>query len=461
MTSSTPLPYIETPLVPSLYLSELTGANVYLKLELTQPSGSFKSRGLGNLVYKTITGKNTAVAPHLAHTPTGSFPGAPANYYHFFSPSGGNAGCATAYAARQYLQKCTVCLPTTSNPLMVDRIRKTGATVVVYGATIAEADAHIRNVLIPSCKEVAVYCHPYNDTLVWEGNSTVATEIVKQLEPHLAAAQFTPPPSSLTTTSNIQISSKSLEVPQQSATLPTPSTSPKFNSVSSSSVSNLLPSPNASSLCLASNNIPPPSSSSPSLSSKVIAICSVGGGGLYNGLGIGFSLAGWSDVSLVAVETEGCATLNQSINAGGKQVEIPAPKTIATSLSTISVTRETIDYAMGSRPTSFGPLPCLNESSSSSLLSSSNSNASPTGKTHSLVVSDREAAEACIRFAHDHKMMVEAACGTALAPLYNGKIKEAFPNLSKDDTIVVVVCGGTSVSWDILKGYSETFDIPF
>lgn len=323
------LPYLETPLVPSLYLSEKINSKVLLKLELCQPSGSFKSRGLGNLVYRTVSN-----AP-------------PGSKFHFFSPSGGNAGCATAYAAKLYNQKCTVCVPKTTNPVMIERIRKTGATVIPHGNFIVDCQKYIQDVLMPASEEPAIFCHPYDNELVWEGNSTIATEIVSQ-----------------------------------------------FNGKKPDAV-----------------------------------VCSVGGGGMYNGIVQGFAHHGWDDVPVVAVETEGCASLNRSIKAGGKQHFLEKPDTIATSLSTVSITPETIDYAMNTHP------------------------------THSMVVSDAEAAESCLQFASDHKLLIEAACGTALAPLYTGKINDILPDLNEDSLVVVIVCGGTSVSREILEGYAKRFGL--
>ncbi|ANB11959.1 L-serine/L-threonine ammonia-lyase CHA1 [Sugiyamaella lignohabitans] len=328
-----PLPYIETPLIPSLYLSERVGCSVYLKLEQVQPSGSFKSRGLGNLVYETIRS-----------SPFGS-------QFHFFSSSGGNAGCATAYAAKLYKQKCTVCVPISTPVAMVERIRRAGANVVVHGKYIADSDKYLREELIPSSDLPAVYCHPYDNELVWEGNSTLASEIVSQMS--------------------------ILGQKKPSA-----------------------------------------------------VICSVGGGGMFNGLVQGFQKANWQDVPILAVETEGCATLNKSIKSGGQQVRVEHPSTIARSLSTVSVTRETIDYAMHKHP------------------------------THSMTVSDAEAATACIEFANDHKLLIEAACGTALAPLYTNRIHEVVPGLSADSVLVVVVCGGTAVNWEILEQYSKEYGVP-
>lgn len=362
---SSRLPYVETPLIPSLYLSELIGAQVYLKLELVQPSGSFKSRGLGNLVYQTVVNAE------------------PGTILHFFSPSGGNAGCATAYAARQYGHKCTVCLPTSANPIMVERIKKTGAEVVVFGDFIADSDKHIRDVLMPACTNTPVYCHPYNNQLVWDGNSTIASEIV---------AQFL---------------------------------GPSTGDSSGEEGSDYCPHDE-------SNTFPVSSAGRYSNDARIpdAVVCSVGGGGLYNGLIQGFEKLGWRHVPVVAVETEGCAALSLSIAAGGEQIEINRPQTIATSLSTANVTRETIDYAMDKQR-----------------------------NCYSMVVSDKDAAIACIQFAKDHKLLIEAACGTALAPLYNGDLKRMLPHLDASSKVVVVICGGTAISWKILEGYSKAFGI--
>ncbi len=47
--------YINTPLIESLPMSKLAGCTVYLKLENTQPSASFKLRGISNLIKKVLS----------------------------------------------------------------------------------------------------------------------------------------------------------------------------------------------------------------------------------------------------------------------------------------------------------------------------------------------------------------------------------------------------------------------
>ena len=58
----------------------------------------------------------------------------------------------------------------------------------------------------------------------------------------------------------------------------------------------------------------------------------------------------------------------------------------------------------------------------------------------SALVSDDQALSACQRFAHDHRILVEPACGAALAALY-----ETPHALGNARTVLVVVCGGVGV----------------
>lgn len=320
-----------------------------LKYETTQPSGSFKSRGLGHLVYKHVQTHfgNTEDATTDTNT----------TKLHFFSSSGGNAGCATAYAAKKYNQLCTVCVPLSTPPGMIKRIEKTGARVIPYGQYIADADKYLKEVLIPACDlslEKPVYCHPYNDPLVWAGNATVAEELVFQAETLF----------------------------------------PDYN--------------------------------------PAAVVCSVGGGGLFNGICTGFENSGkqqWQNIPLVAVETEGCSTLFDSL-ATGSQVCLERPHTIASSLATQNVTRETIAWAK-KHPTT------------------------------AVKVTDREAAASCLEFVADHKVLVEAACGTALAPIYNGTLKDIVPGLGPEDAVIVIVCGGTNVTFAQLREYADKFELDF
>jgi hypothetical protein len=54
MPGSTMKLYVRTPLIQSLPLAKYANADVYMKLENTQPSGSFKMRGISNLIEKVL-----------------------------------------------------------------------------------------------------------------------------------------------------------------------------------------------------------------------------------------------------------------------------------------------------------------------------------------------------------------------------------------------------------------------
>jgi L-serine/L-threonine ammonia-lyase len=65
-------------------------------------------------------------------------------------------------------------------------------------------------------------------------------------------------------------------------------------------------------------------------------------------------------------------------------------------------------------------------------------------------VSDRAAVDACLRFADDHRILVEPACGAALSTVYD----RAQP-LAGREPILVIVCGGAGVSLELLKAWDN------
>jgi len=61
-----------------------------------------------------------------------------------------------------------------------------------------------------------------------------------------------------------------------------------------------------------------------------------------------------------------------------------------------------------------------------------------------------------MNFANDHRLLVEPACGASLAIMYNNKI-----NLPRWASIMVIVCGGSGISFDqlnyFINNYKEKF----
>ncbi len=138
-------------------------------------------------------------------------------------------------------------------------------------------------------------------------------------------------------------------------------------------------------------------------------ICAVGGGGLLCGVLEGVTAQGWGEALVVAVETEGAASFAAARRAGAP-VDIGEITSVATSLGARKVAAETVAWLERH--------PIVN-----------------------VVVDDRAAIEACRRFADDHRLLVEPACGAALAAVYGG-----VAALAGRRRLLVIVCGGAGVT---------------
>lgn len=145
----------ETPLwrLPGATLG-VACAEVWLKLEHLQVSGSFKARGmLHRLLAQPIPASGVVVA------------------------SGGNAGIATAAAAQALGVRCEVFVPAISSPAKQARLRALGAEVQVEGDAYAEALAAC---LARQQRTGALLTHAYDQPEVVAGAGTLAREIEQQ-----------------------------------------------------------------------------------------------------------------------------------------------------------------------------------------------------------------------------------------------------------------------------------------
>jgi L-serine/L-threonine ammonia-lyase len=75
-------------------------------------------------------------------------------------------------------------------------------------------------------------------------------------------------------------------------------------------------------------------------------------------------------------------------------------------------------------------------------------NISQTHDIRSVLVSDKEAVEACFAFLNDHRVLVEPACGAGLAAIYAGKV-----DLSEFENVLMIVCGGSTTPIETLTQY--------
>lgn len=159
-------------------------------------------------------------------------------------------------------------------------------------------------------------------------------------------------------------------------------------------------------------------------------VVSVGGGGLLLGVIHGLKQNGWiRDVTVIAAETEGADSFSQMVQ-NEKIVELEAITSIAKSLGALSVSKKCLELVQQGE-----------------------------ADIQSVVVSDKEAVEACSALAVHHRVLVEPACGCAVAAAK--KIMTQMPKAKKDGPIVVVVCGGSMTSpallaqWISATGASE------
>jgi L-serine/L-threonine ammonia-lyase len=138
-------------------------SNIFLKLENLQPSGSFKSRGVGNMMHRA-----------MLSNPQGSV--------HFYCSSGGNAGLACATAAITLGQACTIVVPMSTSEHMMAKLRLLGAEVIQVGEHWQAADTHLREHLLAR-DPIGVYVPPFDHPHIWEGASKIVTELVPQMKP--------------------------------------------------------------------------------------------------------------------------------------------------------------------------------------------------------------------------------------------------------------------------------------
>lgn len=134
-------------------------AELWLALEYMQHTGSFKARGAQNFLQ--------------FHRDAGTLPDAGVTI-----ASGGNAGLACAWAARQQGVPATVFLPATAPEVKVTKLRSYGADVRLTGTEYAEALAACQDF---AATTGALASHAYDHPLIAAGAGTLLEEILAQL----------------------------------------------------------------------------------------------------------------------------------------------------------------------------------------------------------------------------------------------------------------------------------------
>lgn len=300
--------HIPTPLLEHRSLSARLGKQVWLKMESSQPSGSFKLRGIGVLCQRAVAQGAT----------------------HLVCPSGGNAGFAAAVSGAALGVRTTILVPQTTHETVCKAIRAIGAELIVEGSVWDETN----QAALRLCDQPGtVYIPPFDHPDIWDGNATLIDEAAGQ-------CQFD------------------------------------------------------------------------------VVICSVGGGGLLSGIVQGLHRNALAQVPVIAVETEGAASLHAAVQAG-ELVTLPAITSIASSLGARRVAQQAFDWTR-------------------------------RHDIRSVTVSDAQAVDACLRFADDLRTLVEPACGAALAVAYQHP--ELLAEFKKP---LIVVCGGIGVDMVKLQAWNN------
>lgn len=147
----------QTPLDYSARFSAETGAEVYLKLENLQHTGSFKLRGAANRLMTLDADKRDAGC---------------------VAASSGNHGAAVAYAMQKLGVNGVIFVPEQTSTAKVDAIRSYGGDVHFFGTDGLDTEIHARGY---AEQYGMFYLSPYNDAEVVAGQGSCGVEIAKQL----------------------------------------------------------------------------------------------------------------------------------------------------------------------------------------------------------------------------------------------------------------------------------------
>ena len=150
-------PYInKTPVLSSIYLNKISGAELYFKCENFQKAGAFKARGASNAVFGLTN--EVALKGVVTH-------------------SSGNHGLSLAYAAGRKGIPVTVVMPHTAPEPKKDAVRDYGGTIVECEHSSTSREETSARVVAESGAD---FVHPYNDPRVISGQATCSLELLDQ-----------------------------------------------------------------------------------------------------------------------------------------------------------------------------------------------------------------------------------------------------------------------------------------
>jgi threonine dehydratase len=148
---------VRTPTLYSRTLSQLTGANVWLKFENLQFTAAYKERGALNKLLQ-LTDEERARGVIAA--------------------SAGNHAQGLAYNARRLGIPCTIVMPKPTPTVKVQQTQGHEAEVIMFGERFDDAQAHAYEI---AAERKLVFVHPFDDPAIIAGQGTVAVEMLEDV----------------------------------------------------------------------------------------------------------------------------------------------------------------------------------------------------------------------------------------------------------------------------------------
>jgi threonine dehydratase len=144
---------LNTPCVESKTLSQIIGAQVFLKFENLQFTSSFKERGACNKLSQLPPDTKGVVAM-----------------------SAGNHAQGVAHHAKRLGLRAVIVMPQFTPGVKIDNTRRLGAEVILHGDTLDEARSHALQI---AKEQSLTLVHPYDDPLIVAGQGTIALEMLE------------------------------------------------------------------------------------------------------------------------------------------------------------------------------------------------------------------------------------------------------------------------------------------
>ncbi len=145
---------LATPCVESRTISQIAGAQVYLKFENLQFTASFKERGACNKLVQLSDGERSNGV---------------------IAMSAGNHAQGVAYHAHRLGLRAVIVMPRFTPGVKVERTRSFGAEIVLHGDTLDESRTHA---LTLAAREQLTFVHPYDDEAIVAGQGTTGIEML-------------------------------------------------------------------------------------------------------------------------------------------------------------------------------------------------------------------------------------------------------------------------------------------